>query len=455
MKSSTIDQDKSKSEKRVKTERSGPIRVLVFPTCSEPGLEIVRGLIDQPGLEVVGGSSLPPTRDPSSLILRDHTTLPWLGTGEFQDALTNLLRDRSIHVVFPATDNLIAALSRTDLGDVVLVAPRPEVAEICMSKWKTYERLQAVVPVPQVYRGDHDVEFPAYAKPAAEAGMRGHMQVDDPEDLSIARTRDLIITEFLPGEEYEVNCLSDLQGRLLYANIRRLGRRVAGHVLDSQSVEDEHVTRYVEAIAAELGIEGPWFAQFKRNREDHPVLIEVNARIGGGSGLNRFCGVNLPLLAVKLFTGQSIPEPVLRRQAEVTRSLQFYVNTGPIGRVVWVLRSLNRSDGKVNPRAMACLFDLRNRGVSQLLLHPSGVDVRRLLKKEEIPVVFDEFVPYRVEGQGGCVEALSGLCGNGSGRDVFVTDGIDPSPQEILEHLPGVVVATPDTLEILGSEPMA
>jgi len=102
----------------VKKEQTGPLRVLVFPTCSEPGLEIVRALIDQPGLEIVGGSSLPPSQDPSSLILRHHVTIPWLGAGEFRDALMNILGDYRIQVVFPATDGLIAALSGTDMGDV-------------------------------------------------------------------------------------------------------------------------------------------------------------------------------------------------------------------------------------------------------------------------------------------------------------------------------------------------
>jgi hypothetical protein len=367
----------------------------------------------------------------------------------------NVLHEHGIRVVFPATDSLIAALSRTDMGDVVLVAPSPDVSEICLSKWKTYERLEGVVPVPRVYEDDGEVEFPAYAKPLEEAGMRGHMRVNDPEDLSIARKSGLIVTEFLPGEEYEVNCLSDLQGSLLYANIRRLGRRVGGHVLDSQSVEDADMTANVEAIAAQLRIEGPWFAQFKRDRLDRPVLIEVNARIGGGSGLNRFGGVNLPLLAVKLFTGQSIPKRIVCRSVAVTRSLQFYVNTEPIDRVVWAWRSLTRSEGKVNPRAMACLFDLKNRGVRQHLLHPAGVDVRHLLKEAEIPCVFEKILPYEEEGQGGCVATLHRLCGDPSGRDVFVTDGTDPSPQGIREKLPEILVATPDTLEILGWERLA
>jgi len=429
--------------------------VLVFPSCSEPGLEIVRALIDQPGLEIVGGSSLPPSRDPSALILRHHVAIPWLGTGEFHDALMNVLRDYRIQVVFPATDGLIAQLSRTDRGDVVLVAPRPEAAEICLSKSKTYERLEGVVPVPRVYEEDGEVEFPAYAKPLEEAGLRGHMRVNDPEDLRIARKRGLLVTEFLPGEEYEVNCLSDLQGSLLYANIRRLGRRVGGHVLDSQSVEDADMTAYVEGIAADLRIEGPWFAQFKRNRKDRPVLIEVNARIGGGSGLNRFGGVNLPLLAVKLFTGQPVPKPKASKQVAVTRALQFYVNTEPIDRVVWALSSLTRSDGKVNPRAMACLFDLKNRGIRQYLLYPDGANARHLLKEAEIPDFFEAIVPYREEGQGDCVAAFRRLCAESDRQSVCVTDGIDPSPGEIQERLPGILVATPDTFEILGWERLA
>ena len=99
----------------------------------------------------------------------------------------NVLSDHRIQVVFPATDSLIAVLSHVDMGEVALVAPRSEIAEICLSKLKTRGRLEDAVPVPRVYPIDGEVEFPAYAKPLAEAGMRGHMRVNDPEDLSIAR----------------------------------------------------------------------------------------------------------------------------------------------------------------------------------------------------------------------------------------------------------------------------
>jgi hypothetical protein len=406
-------------------------------------------------MEVVGGSSLAPSHDPSALILKHHVTLPWLGSREFHDALMKVLSDYGIHVVFPAADSLIAALARTDLGDTVRVAPRPEAADICLSKLKTYDHLRDVVPVPRVYDDEAEVEFPAYAKPLEEAGMRGHMRVDGPEDLGIARKKGLLVTELLPGEEYEVNCLSDLQGGLLYANIRRLGRRVGGHVLDSQGVEDADMAGYVEAIAVRLRIEGPWFAQFKRDRQGRPVLIEVNARIGGGSGLNRFGGVNLPLLAVRLFTGQSIPERITSRPVSVTRSLQFYVNTEPISRVVWEWNSLIRRDGKVDPRAMACLYDLRNRGIRQHLIHSAEADVSRLLKEARIPCFFEEIIPYGEEGQGGWLEALLRIPGNPSGRDVFVSDGIHPSPQTIRDELPALLIATPDTLEILGWEKLA
>lgn len=428
------------------------IRVLVFPSCSEPGLEIVRALIDQPGLEVFGGSSLLPSRDPSSLILEAHVTLPWLGAEGFHDALAGILRDHGIHVVFPATDDLIADLSRNRPPGVTVVAPRPEIAEMCMSKGKTYERLKHVVPVPRTYEEGREVAFPAYAKPYAEAGMRGHMPVRDPDDLAIARRRGLLVTEFLPGEEYEVNCLSDLQGNLLYANVRRLGRRVGGHILDSQSLEDRDMTEHVEAIAAELRVEGPWFAQFKRNRQGQPVLIEVNARIGGGSGLNRFGGVNLPLLAVRLFTGQPVSKPVLRRQVSVTRSLQFYVDIDPIERVVWNGSALLRRDGKVNARAMACLFDLRNRGIRQYLLYSGEADVQSFLAERGIPGFFEEAVALEVEPSGLCLETLRRLCAEPLQSSVFVTDGQGLWIREIQEQLPGLRIVTPDALEALGTE---
>jgi hypothetical protein len=435
----------------VKNEEDKPIRVLVFPSCSEPGLEIVRALIDQPGLEVMGGSSLPRSQDPSSLILRHHVSLPWLGEEGFRDALASTLRDLRIQVVFPATDDLIAALSRTDRGEVTVVAPRPEIAEICLSKGRTYARLKGVVPVPRVYE-DAEVLYPAYAKPHEEAGMRGHMRVNDSEDLAIARRRNLVVTEFLPGEEYEVNCLSDLQGTLLYTNIRRLGRRVGGHILDSQSLEDTDMTTHVETIAAALRIEGPWFAQFKGNRDGRPVLIEVNARMGGGSGLNRFCGVNLPLLAVKLFAGQPIPEPIVKRPASVSRSLQFYVNTAPIDRVLWKWDSLVRVDGKVNPRAMACLFDLKNRGIRQYLLHEPEMDVHRFLEESGIPGFFEETVPFENEPSDLCREEIRRICPEPFSESVFVVRGQDPCHQEIGERFPDIRLVTPDALELLGME---
>ena len=425
----------------------------MFPSCSEPGLEIVRALVDQPGLEVVGGSSLLPSRDPSSLILRQHLSIPWLKSEAFHDSLASIVRGYDIDVVFPATDDLIAELSRSRMDDVAVVAPRPEVAETCLSKEKTYERLNGMVPVPRIFEEDDRVEFPAYAKPREEAGMRGHMQVNDPDGLAAARRRNLLVTEFLPGEEYEVNCLGDLEGTLLYANIRTLGRRVGAHVLDSQGVDDAPMTAYVERIAAELRIEGPWFAQFKRDQGGHPVLIEVNARIGGGSGLNRFCGVNLPLLAVRLFTGQAVPPPISTGRAGVTRCLQFFVNIEPIRQVVWKWNALIRGDGKVNPRVMACLFDLRNRGIPQYLLCPVDADIRGFLEEREIPRCFEDIVPCGdEEGQGGWHDALRRLCTEPFQQNVFVGDGVDPSGSAIQERLPGIRVATPDTLELLGME---
>jgi hypothetical protein len=77
------------------------------------------------------------------------------------------------------------------------------------------------------------------------------------------------------------------------------------------------------------------------------------------------------------------------------------------------------------------------------------------MKEAENPRFFEGILPYGEGGQGGCVATLHRLCGDPSRRDVFVTDGTDPSPQEIREQHPDILVATPDTLEILGRERLA
>lgn len=435
-----------------RNKRDSSTRILVFPSCSEPGLEIVRALIDQPGLEVIGGSSLPAYRDPSFLFLKTHLSVPWLGSEGFQKSFAKILRDHLIQVVFPATDALIAQLSRTNIGDVKIIAPRPEVAEILLSKSKTYTRLKNAVPIPHIYEVDEAVDFPAYAKPTEEAGMRGHMQVNDAEELAIARQRGLLVTEFLPGEEFEVNCLSDLDGNLLYSNIRRFGRRLGGSILDSQRVEDATMTAYVESIASELRIEGPWFAQFKRNRDGMPVLMEANARIGGGSGLNRYCGVNIPLFAVKLFTGQTITKLRASGQVAVARCLQFLVNIEPIKLVVWDLSSFLRTDDKINPKVMACLFDLKNRGIRQHLLCRAGVEIRQFLKDRKVPDVFERIIEVQKGDLSGYLGSLRRLCQRPFRQNVFVTRTFDANRQAIQKELPEIRIVTPDVLELLGLE---
>ena len=174
--------------------------------------------------------------------------------------------------------------------------------------------------------------------------------------------------------------------------------------------------------------------------------------IGGGSGLNRFGGVNLPLLAVKLFAGHPIGKPILTGQVAVSRSLQFFVHTEPIEQVVWKWKVLTRRDGKANPRVMACLYDLKNRGIPQNLLYHVETDIVRFLEDRDIPAFFEKIVPYRDERSGSSHEALRSLCSEPFQRSVIVTDGLDPSHEEIQEKLPGIRVVTPDALELLGFE---
>jgi hypothetical protein len=113
-----------------------------------------------------------------------------------------------------------------------------------------------------------------------------------------------------------------------------VGRSIS---LGTKQVRDEEIEGHVRAIATELRIEGPWFAQFKRNAEGRPVLLEINARGGGSTGLTRLGGVNLPLLTVFVYHGVPVRVPRPRAGLTVVRRLRNLVEGVSVDAVIWDL----------------------------------------------------------------------------------------------------------------------
>jgi carbamoylphosphate synthase large subunit len=110
----------------------------------------------------------------------------------------------------------------------------------------------------------------------------------------------LLVMEYLPGHEYSVDCLAS-QGELKVAIARRKEKgTAAGQVI----VDSPAIQAACRALAARYGLNAIFNVQFKENAAGELRLLEVNARMSGGTAMACLAGPNLPYLAMKAALGE-------------------------------------------------------------------------------------------------------------------------------------------------------
>lgn len=427
--------------------RSPPFRVLVFPSVNEPGLEVIQALVKSNKVEILGGSSFAPEWDPSRLWVTEHLTCPALDEPDFREHFKALLAEHRVDLVFPTTDAVVAELAEWPPGATGLIVTTLESARVCLSKRATYERVAGVVAVPQIY--DEAAPLPAFAKPDIGSGSRGGLPVLDEAELARARRSGLMVHEHLPGPEYTVDCLGDLDGRLLIANVRVRGRIGRGISLGTAAVEAPEIESQVAAIAGELPIRGPWFAQFKLDSDGRPKLLEVNARLAGSSVLTRLAGVNIPLLSVFLYAGWEVTVPRPMTDVRVLRHLRSLGEVDDFDWVIWDLDdTLVRRDGKPDPDAVARLYDLDNQGKRQLMLTRNR-DPHEAIERLHLPALFVEI--HQVADKLRALPMLLAAHGIEAARCILINDS-GTENLAIQQQLPGLRIVMPDALDVLARE---
>jgi predicted ATP-grasp superfamily ATP-dependent carboligase len=425
-------------------------RVLVFPSCNEPGLEIINSLSKSNKVTLYGGSSYNLEFDPSRVILRNHIKCPDYYSEDFADKFKRILEENRIDIVFPTMDILVAEFSKWSLPGVTFITCNPETAELFLSKSRTYERLRNVVPVPRIYYDSSgDIELPVFAKPDVGSGSRSSRLICTKSQLNLAREEGLLITEFLPGEEFTVDCINDLHGRLLFYNVRIRGHVGRGISLGTSSKPDLRIETYVRNIAKEVRIEGPWFAQFKVDRSGEPKLMEVNCRVAGSMTLTRLSGVNIPLLAVFLYMGFAVEVPRPIMNIRLNRCLRNFGEMDDFAWLIWDLDdTILRKDGKPDPDVIACMYDCNNRGKKQILL-TKNEKVEKLLEIHHIPHFFVEVCYTRDKVME--LRRILSVYSLEANECVMVNDSIMENLM-LQKEFPNLRILRPDSLELLGKE---
>jgi hypothetical protein len=275
--------------------------VLVFPCGSEIGLEIYRSLEHSIHFNLIGANSVD---DHGRFVFENYIDgLPYSNEPNFIITLKDIIEKYKIDIVYPAMDSVITKLKahENELGCIVIGSPL-ETTEICLSKELTYNRLENVIHTPKVLNEANIKHYPVFVKPKIGYGSRGAKKILNNEMLKshLQEYPNSIICEFLSGEEYTVDCFTDMNGKLRFCGARLRNRIMNGISVNTIQVGDTN-HKFIDIankINENLKFRGAWFFQLKRNEQEELVLLEIASRLGGSSSLFRNKGINFAQLSL-------------------------------------------------------------------------------------------------------------------------------------------------------------
>lgn len=374
-------------------------KILVFPCGSEIGLEIHRSLQYSAHIELFGANSI---NDHGRFVYENYFEgVPFIDDDEVIPFLAKLVLVHKIDAIYPAMDKVIWKLKTNEsrLGCKV-IASDAETTEICVSKSQTYQTLHDIINTPKLFSSIKEINsYPVFIKPDVGYGSRGVTKANNEVELNCffhSRSfTDYVVTEFLPGDEYTVDCFTDRFGKLRFA-----GPRIRGRISNGISVYTKPVNEDLaefESIAININktlkLNGAWFFQVKRSNDGPLVLLEVASRLGGSSGLFRGLGVNFALLSIFNAFGFDVEISPNHQDIEMDRALENKYKLNIKYSIVYVdFDDCLIVNNKVNIQLVKFLYSCLNKGKQIILITKHENDLNESLIEYRLSGLFDEII---------------------------------------------------------------
>jgi carbamoyl-phosphate synthase large subunit len=276
--------------------------------------------------------------------------IPFAESPDFIEKVLEICTSEKVDVIIPlVTRELLAFARNKDLfakNGIYVSVSDSEPLEIANNKYLLMRFCRENnIPVPDFHIVHSLDEFRNAAvrlgypqkkicfKPPVSNGLRGFRIIEDGQDrlyslmnekpnniyisfdefVSICEAGksfpELIIMEFLPGEEYSVDVLAD-NGKFISAIPRSRDHIKMGISFVGTVIEDKEIIEYSRRIVEGLKLNGNIGLQFKRDMSGIPKIIESNPRVQGTIVLCTAAGENMVYEAVKIGIGEKpgIPE---------------------------------------------------------------------------------------------------------------------------------------------------
>lgn len=249
--------------------------------------------------------------------------VPRITAPGYLDEILELCQKEKIDGVFSLIDPELSLLAKEKerflaIGTTPVISPY-ELVETCFDKYRMYRMLCEIgIPTGKCYMDKEEfyqakkegkIAYPVFVKPVRGSASLNINQVNSDQELEVlfGRYDDLMIQEFMHGQEYGADAYIDLlSGKCTSIFLKKKIRMRAGETDKSVSVKNPALFEMIQNFVEKCGFCG--MIDIDLFEQDGTFcLSEVNPRFGGGYPHAYACGVNMPSQVVRNLQGKENP----------------------------------------------------------------------------------------------------------------------------------------------------
>ncbi|MGB0095194.1 MAG: ATP-grasp domain-containing protein [Solirubrobacteraceae bacterium] len=262
-----------------------------------------------------------------------HVAVPRIEDSGYVPALRELCERHNLGAVVPLTDLDIEVLAHARAaGQLPAFVPDPEIARATFDKYEAHlllERLGLPSP-PTVLPGEAVDNYPVMVKPRQGSGARSIHRADDRRaaEFFVDYVKEpTMVQRFMDGQEFSIDCLSDLRGRCLNAIPRTMIESRGGESIKGTVIADDELIDLARRVVEALGVRGPCTVQVFRDKDIGIGITDVNTRFGGAFPAPMYAalpGRSYPQLIVRMARGEEIEPHIGQFRDGVTFTRYFW-----------------------------------------------------------------------------------------------------------------------------------
>jgi carbamoyl-phosphate synthase large subunit len=289
--------------------------------------------------------------------------VPYGDAPDYIDVLSMIVTREAVNVIVPCSDEEVLTFSRykgsfRELG-VAILCSSYNITAVAIDKGSmltflkehglVYPHFRLPTTTMELFQAAEELGYPSrpvVAKPRRGRGGRGVKVLR--EDINVFETRDsremklewfaeslgqhvkeLVLMEYLPGEDYSVDVLAE-RGNLLYIVPRKRIKVFLGPSQIGETLWDRQIVDIVEAVVNCFGFDSNVNVQLRCAANDGvPMVYEINPRISGTIVASKAAGVDLLRYGIRHSLGLDLTGGIMVRPVRMIRYFKEYFVDGP------------------------------------------------------------------------------------------------------------------------------